>query len=108
MFLPNPPIVYQEQQLPNSYPCRKIRDNLLGITRPAIRRLARRGGVMRIKSDIYDEIRVAVRDRLKEILRQVVYIMDSASTNKVDRKVITTRDIIFALNRMGNTIYGFD
>ena len=34
-----------------------IRDNIQGITKPAIRRLARRGGVKRISGLIYEEAR---------------------------------------------------
>ena len=33
-----------------------LRDNIQGITKPAIRRLARRGGVKRISGLIYEEI----------------------------------------------------
>merc|ERR1739836_217164 len=33
-----------------------LRESILGITKPAIRRLARRGGVKRISSYIYEEI----------------------------------------------------
>ncbi|KOB57839.1 Histone H4, partial [Operophtera brumata] len=37
---------------------RKVeRDSIQGITKPAIRRLARRGGVMRISGLIYEETR---------------------------------------------------
>ena len=34
-----------------------LRDNIQGITKPAIRRLARRGGVKRISGLIYEEVR---------------------------------------------------
>ncbi|KAK6966474.1 hypothetical protein R3P38DRAFT_2590813, partial [Favolaschia claudopus] len=34
-----------------------LRDNIQGITKPAIRRLARRGGVKRISGFIYEETR---------------------------------------------------
>ena len=34
-----------------------MRENIQGITKPAIRRLARRGGVKRISGDIYEETR---------------------------------------------------
>ena len=34
-----------------------LRDNIQGITKPAIRRLARRGGVKRISAMIYEETR---------------------------------------------------
>jgi histone H4 len=40
---------------------RKLRDNILGITKPAIRRLARRGGVKRISNLIYDETRAILK-----------------------------------------------
>jgi histone H4 len=33
--------------------CKVLRDNIQGITKPAIRRLARRGGVKRISGLIY-------------------------------------------------------
>ena len=34
-----------------------LRDNIQGITKPAIRRLARRGGVKRISAPVYEETR---------------------------------------------------
>ena len=34
-----------------------LRDNIQGITKPAIRRLARRGGVKRISGLVYEEVR---------------------------------------------------
>ncbi|KAF9889414.1 hypothetical protein FE257_007315 [Aspergillus nanangensis] len=87
---------------------RKLRDNIMGITRPAIRRLARRGGVVRIKKEVYDEIRVVIKTRIAEVLQQVVHIMDSASTGSYQRRTVSTRDVAYALKRMGNTLYGFD
>ena len=36
-----------------------LRDNIQGITKPAIRRLARRGGVKRISGLVYEEVRIA-------------------------------------------------
>ncbi|KAL4802293.1 hypothetical protein BDV18DRAFT_64784 [Aspergillus unguis] len=85
-----------------------IRDNIKGITRPAIRRLARRGGVYRIKKEIYDEIRVVTKERLTEIIRNVVLILDSATVPSRERKLVTTMDVVYALKRMGQTVYGFD
>ena len=43
-------------------------DNINGITKPSIRRLARRGGVKRISGLVYDE----TRDALKLFLTNVV------------------------------------
>ena len=41
-----------------------LRDNIQGITKPAIRRLARRGGVKRISGLIYEETRGVLKVRL--------------------------------------------
>lgn len=47
-----------------------LRDNIQGITKPAIRRLARRGGVKRISGLIYEETRGVLKVRyLKHIDR---------------------------------------
>ena len=35
-----------------------LRDNIQGITKPAIRRLARRGGVKRISGLVYEEVKM--------------------------------------------------
>ncbi|MCD7452910.1 hypothetical protein HAX54_018585 [Datura stramonium] len=43
-----------------------LRDNIQGITKPAIRRLARRGGVKRISGLIYEETRGVLKDILGE------------------------------------------
>nr|POE72316.1 histone h4 [Quercus suber] len=44
-----------------------LKDNIQGITKPAIRRLARRGGVKRISADIYDQMRAVVKTRLEVV-----------------------------------------
>ncbi len=46
-----------------------LRDNIQGITKPAIRRLARRGGVKRISGLIYEETRGVLKVRLFSICR---------------------------------------
>ncbi len=43
-----------------------LRDNIQGITKPAIRRLARRGGVKRISGLIYEETRGVLKVFLGE------------------------------------------
>jgi len=53
-----------------------LRDNIQGITKPAIRRLARRGGVKRISGLIYEETRGACRYWAARALR---VLHDSAS-----------------------------
>jgi histone H4 len=79
-----------------------LRDNIQGITKPAIRRLARRGGVKRISGLVYGE----TRDVLKLFLERV--IRDSVTyTMHARRKTITHMDVLYALKRQGRTLYGF-
>ncbi|KAL1798736.1 hypothetical protein ACET3X_002773 [Alternaria dauci] len=82
----------------------KIRkDNIRGVTKGDIRRLARRGGVKRIAATIYDDVRQALRERLQRILHDVCAVLDSSG-----RQTVTVRDIIHTLTRLGTPIYGFD
>jgi histone H4 len=46
-----------------------LRDNIQGITKPAIRRLARRGGVKRISGLIYEETRGVLKVFLENVIR---------------------------------------
>ena len=48
-----------------------LRDNIQGITKPAIRRLARRGGVKRISGLVYEEVRNILRYTRRSILGSV-------------------------------------
>ncbi|RCI09688.1 hypothetical protein L249_3833 [Ophiocordyceps polyrhachis-furcata BCC 54312] len=83
---------------------RKIaRDTIKGITRPDIRRLARRGGVKRISANIYDEVRQALKSHLETILQSCVIYVEHRNA-----KTITTLDVIHSLSRLGRPVYGFD
>eukprot|EP00386_Alphamonas_edax_P007056 GDKI01023176.1.p1 GENE.GDKI01023176.1~~GDKI01023176.1.p1 ORF type:complete len:121 (-),score=32.04 GDKI01023176.1:310-627(-) len=79
-----------------------LRDNIQGITKPAIRRLARRGGVKRIASGVYEEIRGILRQFLDKVVRDAVTYLDHAR-----RKTVSVSDVVLALKRQGRTIYGF-
>ena len=79
-----------------------LRDNITGITKPAIRRLARRGGVKRISGQIYDETRVVLKNFLEGIVRDAVTYTEHAR-----RKTVTSMDVVYALKRQGRTLYGF-
>ena len=46
-----------------------LRDNIQGITKPAIRRLARRGGVKRISGLIYEETRGVLKVFLENVFQ---------------------------------------
>ena len=81
---------------------RMLRDNINGITKPAIRRLARRGGVKRISGLIYEETRSVLKSFLENVVRDAVTYTEHAR-----RKTVTALDVVYALKRQGRTIYGF-
>jgi len=78
------------------------KDVILGITKPAIRRLARRGGVKRISGTIYEETRNVLKLFLQNVVKDAVTYTEYAR-----RKTVTAMDIIYALKRQGRTLYGF-
>jgi len=78
-----------------------LRDNIQGITKAAIRRLARRGGVKRISGLIYDETRGVLKLFLESVIRDSVTYTEHAK-----RKTVTSLDVIYALKRQGRTLYG--
>ncbi|KAF7546982.1 hypothetical protein G7Z17_g8043 [Cylindrodendrum hubeiense] len=80
-----------------------VRDSIQGITKPAIRRLARRGGVKRISAAIYEDARAALKDRLEMILRDCAIYVEYRNA-----KTVTIYDVIHSLKRIGRPIYGFD
>lgn len=79
-----------------------LRDNIQGITKPAIRRLARRGGVKRISGLIYDEVRGVLKTFLEDVIRDAVIYTEHAR-----RKTVTALDVVHALKRQGRALYGF-
>ncbi|XP_048486002.1 histone H3 [Plutella xylostella] len=73
-----------------------LRDNIQGITKPAIRRLARRGGVKRISGLIYEETRGVLKVFLENVIRDAVTYTEHAK-----RKTVTAMDVVYALKRQG-------
>ncbi len=80
-----------------------LRDNIQGITKPAIRRLARRGGVKRISGLVYEETRTVLKEFLEDVIRDAVTYTEYAR-----RKTVTAMDVVYALKRRGRTLYGFE
>jgi histone H4 len=79
-----------------------LRDNIQGITKPAIRKIARRGGVKRISGLIYEQTRTELTVFLKGVIKDAVTYTEHAR-----RKTVTAMDVVRALNRQGRTLYGF-
>ena len=75
-----------------------LRDNIQGITKPAIRRLARRGGVKRISGLIRGD-RGVLKVFLENVIRDAVTYTEHAR-----RKTVTAMDVVYALKRQGRTL----
>lgn len=78
-----------------------LRDTIQGITKPAIRRLARRGGVKRISGEVYDDVRGALKDFLKKVINDATIYCEHAR-----RKTVSVGDVVNSLRKNGRTLYG--
>ena len=79
-----------------------LKDSITGITRPAMCRLARRGGVRRIAGLVYDNIRGVLKIFLQHVMRDII-----TYTEYTKRKTVTVTDVLYALKHHGRTLYGF-
>ena len=80
-----------------------LRDNIQGITKPAIRRLARRGGVKRISGLIYEETRGVLKVFLENVIRDAVTYVPSARPSP--RSTWCTRSSANRIRLWGLTAY---
>jgi len=78
------------------------RDTLQGITKPAIKRLARRAGIKRIAGTMPDEVRHVLKLFLNDVVKRAVTYTEHAR-----RKTVTSMDVVYALKQQGRTLYGF-
>ena len=69
-------------------------DNLRGISKPEIRRLARRGGVKRISGLIYEDIRGCLKLFLEDAIRDAY-----TYTQHANRNTVTAMDVVYALKK---------
>lgn len=81
---------------------RQARESLKNISKPSIRRLARRGGVKRLGSAVYGEMRVALHQYLTKIL-----LATTMHTDHAKRQIVSVEDVLQALRIHGQKLYGF-
>ena len=81
---------------------KNMKDVVLGITKPSLRRLARRGGVKRISEGIYADAREILKEFLNAVIKDSVVYSEHAK-----RKTVSVLDVLFALKRQGKSLYGF-
>ena len=80
----------------------KNKDVLEGITKPAIRRLARRAGCKRVSFDIYEFTRQTLHSWLSDVVGDSIIYTDHGK-----RKTVTASDVVYALKRKGRNLYGY-
>ncbi|KAJ7150113.1 hypothetical protein C8R43DRAFT_497604 [Mycena crocata] len=71
------------------------------LTKPSIRRLARRGGVKRISGLMCEEVRVALRIYLEDVVRDAILHTESGW-----RSTLSSADVVHAIRRSGKCLYG--
>lgn len=80
-----------------------LKGSIYGISKTSIRRLARRGGVMRLSNLVHEEARRLLKIFLEKVIRDALVYMEHAH-----RRTVTAMDIVYALKHQGRTLYGFD
>ena len=72
------------------------------IRKPALKRLCRRAGIKRLDGKTYTEIRTNLRDFLKPLVRQSIYVM----RHNGRRITVTSEDVVLVLKNNNTPIYG--
>jgi len=75
---------------------RILRDNIAGITKPAMKRILRRAGVKRISGLVYEELRGILKVWLEKIVRDMIVF-----TEYDRRKTVQNEDLEAALDANG-------
>lgn len=79
-----------------------LRDNIQGITKPALLRIARRAGVKRMSGLCYDELRKLILKKLETIIEKSMTFTEIAK-----RKKLMAKDVRAAAELMGTSLIGF-
>jgi len=78
------------------------RENIQDITKPAIRRLGRRGGTRRISDLLYEEVRQEIGRLLEGVVQDAITYAEHAR-----RKTVTAKDVEHAFKLRGLVLCGF-
>lgn len=80
---------------------KRLSGNIAGITNPALRRIARRGGVKRLSGEVYEEARNQLQQFLTTVINDTVIYTKHGS-----RKTVTSDDVSHSLARNNFAMYG--
>lgn len=79
-----------------------LRDNIRAVTKPAIRRLARRAGAKRISGLMFEEVRAVLKSFIDGVVRDSTVFTDNGK-----RKTVSAHDVVYALKKRGVMLYGY-
>ena len=79
------------------------KNNILRVTKHAVRRLARCGGVKRITGTMYEEIRGILKNFVEGLVRDSVTYSEHGK-----RTTVTALDVVYALRKRGRMLYGYN
>ncbi len=74
----------------------------LQVTKGALRRLARRGGVRRISENSYNSVREFCNSMILKVTKDSIVYAEAGK-----RKTVTAMDVVYALKKNGKTLYGY-
>ena len=96
--------VVQEEQVAAAPVAHKkiLRDNIQGLTKPALRRLARRAGVKRVGGLVFEDTRHIIYSFLDVVIHDSIQLMDHCK-----RKTINANDVVQAAHNNGRELYGY-
>lgn len=72
------------------------------VSKPAIRRLARRGGVRRVGGAVYDSVNKLTKRYMEMVLQNAITYATHAK-----RKTVGVMDVVYSLKKQGVTLIGF-
>jgi histone H3/H4 len=78
-----------------------LRDPIYDVTKPGIRRLARRAGVTRVGGLMYDEMRGMIKVHIEDVVQKAVIFMQYRK-----RRTLSHGDVKEALKRLGMPVWG--
>lgn len=78
-----------------------LRDNVYGLSKPSLRRLAYVAGVKRLQNQTYDDVRDKAKNFLNNILKDAITVMEHDR-----RSTLQTKDVLYSLDRHGIKYYG--
>lgn len=80
-----------------------LRDNIQGITKPALKRLTLQAGAKSISGPVYDQLRSILKVYLEEIIRDSILYTESAR-----RKRVSVEDVINGIQNATGEKLAFD